>query len=177
MAAAIEVRERTDADLPALVALLEAQQPAARYPLRWPLPFPVERFVAREVDLAAWVAVLEGRVVGHVAAQRLDDVFTPGGLGRTWAAAHGVPPERMGVLGTLFVDQDVRRRGLGRRLHDTALDWLRRHDLAPCLDVVPVHAAATVMYDRLGWVAAGRVRPAWLPDGEPDVVAMVLPLS
>ncbi len=81
------------------------------------------------------------------------------------------------MLGTLFVDPGVRRRGLGRRLHDTAVAWLRAHDRGPCLDVVPVHAAALEMYaaDRLA--RGGRLRPHWLPDGEPDVLAMVLPLS
>jgi GNAT superfamily N-acetyltransferase len=173
----IDVRPRTAADLPALTTLLAAQQSATRYPLRWPLPFPAERFVAREVDLAAWVAELDGRPVGHVSVQHLDDVFSPGELGQEWSRAHGRPAEHLGILGTLFVDPGVRRQGVGRLLHDTALAWLREHDLAPCLDVVPVHAAAVEMYARLGWVEVARVRPPWLPDAEPDVVAMVLPVS
>ncbi len=173
----VVVRPRTEADLPALTTVLAAQQPLSRYPLRWPLPFPVERFVAREVDLAAWVAELDGRPVGHVSVQRLDDVFTPGRLGEEWSRAHGLTADRLGILGTLFVDATARRRGVGRLLHDTALVWLRDRGLAPCLDVVPVHAAAVVMYERLGWVEVARVRPSWLPEEEPDVVAMVQTLS
>lgn len=168
------IRPRTETDLPDLTAVLAAQQSATRYPMRWPLPFPVERFVAREVDLAAWTAELDGRVVGHVAVQRVDDVFTPGRLSLEWERGHGLPAERLGVLGTLFVDPAVRRRGLGRRLHDTAVDWLRAHDRGPCLDVVPVHAAALGMYARIGWREVARLRPPWLPDGEPDVIAMIL---
>lgn len=33
------------------------------------------------------------------------------------------------------------------------------------------------MYVRTGWRVVGRVRPHWLPEGQPDVLAMVLPLS
>jgi len=169
----ISVRPREATDLPALVEVLTAQQPASRYPLRWPLPFPVEDFVVREVDLAAWTALLDGRPVGHVSAQHAtDEVVLP-----LWERGHGRSADRLGVVGTLFVDPGVRRRGLGRRLHDTAVDWLREHDLGPCLDVVPIHAPAQEMYAAAGWREVGRARPRWLPDGEPDVLAMVLPLS
>ncbi|MGZ5405731.1 MAG: GNAT family N-acetyltransferase, partial [Nocardioides sp.] len=145
-------------------------QPHTRYPMRWPLPFPIERFVVRDVDLAAWTAELDGRPVGHVAAQRAhDDLMLP-----LWESGHGRPREELGVMGTLFVDPAARRLGLGRRLHDTAVAWLRDHDLAPCLDVVPIHAAAQAMYAAAGWRVAGQGRPHWLPDGEPDVLAMVL---
>ncbi len=168
------VRARAEADLPALVEVLAAQRDAARYPLRWPLPFPTEDFIRRSSDLAGWVAEVDGRVVGHVAAQAVDDVFSPGELGRAWSAGHGRPVGELGIMGTLFVDPAVRGRGVGRALHDASVGWLRDRGLAPCLDVVPVHAAALVMYERLGWTEVARVRPPWLPDVEPDVVAMVL---
>ena len=41
--------------------------------------------------------------------------------------------------------------------------------------MVPIHAPAQAMYAAAGWREVGRVRPHWLPAGEPDVVAMVLP--
>jgi GNAT superfamily N-acetyltransferase len=164
------VRPREAADVTELGELLAAQRDASRYPLRWPLPFPVEEFVVRADDLAGWTALLDGRPVGHVSAQRAaDEVVRP-----LWEQGHGRPADQLGVLGTLFVDPGVRGRGLGRLLHDTALGWLRDHDLGPCLDVVPIHAAAQAMYAAAGWREVGRVRPRWLPDGEPDVVAMVL---
>jgi GNAT superfamily N-acetyltransferase len=168
------VRPRTRADLPALVEVLAAQRHVSRYPLRWPLPFPTEEFVWREADLAGWVAEVDGRVVGHVAVQAVDDVFSPGTLAQEWSAGHGRPVTELGIMGTLFVDPAARGRGVGRVLHDASVGWLREHGLAPCLDVVPVHAAALVMYERLGWTEVARVRPPWLPDEEPDVVAMVL---
>ena len=168
------VRPRTESDLPALVEVLAAQREEARYPLRWPLPFPTEDFIRRTSDLEAWVAEVDGRVVGHVAVQGVDDVFSPGDLGLAWSAGHGRPVAELGIMGTLFVDPAVRGRGVGRALPDESVGWLRSRGLAPCLDVVPVHAAALVMYERLGWTEVARVRPPWLPDAEPDVVAMVL---
>jgi len=172
MTGELVVRPREAADLPALVEVLAAQRDESRYPLRWPLPFPVEDFVVRPDDLAGWTAVLDGRPVGHVSAQRAaDELVLP-----LWEQGHGRPAGRLGVLGTLFVDPGVRGRGLGRLLHDTAVGWLREQDLGPCLDVVPIHAPAQAMYAAAGWREVGRARPRWLPDGQPDVVAMVLPV-
>jgi GNAT superfamily N-acetyltransferase len=170
----VVVRRRDRADLPALVEVLTAQREEARYPLRWPLPFPAEDFVWRSSDLEGWVAEVDGRVAGHVAVQAVDDVFSPGDLGHAWSSGHGRPVTELGIMGTLFVDPAVRGRGVGRALHDVSVGWLRERSLAPCLDVVPVHVAALVMYERLGWTEVARVRPPWLPEAEPDVVAMVL---
>ena len=164
------VRPREAVDVPVLVEVLAVQRGASRYPLRWPLPFPVEEFIVRPDDLAAWTALLDGRPVGHASAQRAtDELVLP-----LWQQGHGRPADGLGVLGTLFVDPGVRGRGLGRLLHDTAVGWLREHDLGPCLDVVPIHAPAQAMYAAAGWRDVGRARPRWLPADEPDVVAMVL---
>ena len=64
------VRPRTPGDLPALVRSLGEQQPTSSYPMRWPLPFPVEQFIVREGQERSWVVVLGGRVVGHVGVGR-----------------------------------------------------------------------------------------------------------
>jgi hypothetical protein len=45
------------------VTLLGEQQPVTAYPLRWPLPFPVEQFLVRETEEDAWVA--EQVATGH----------------------------------------------------------------------------------------------------------------
>ena len=167
------IRPRTEADIPALAEVLAAQRALTRYPMRWPLPFPIEQFIVRSGELGAWTAELGDRPVGHVAVLTADvAIFL-----EDWQRAHALGASRLAVLSVLFVHPDVRRSGLGRRLHDVAVDWMRSHDLAPCLDVVPVHEAATRLYEGAGWREVGRGRPHWLPEGEPDVVAMVLPVS
>jgi GNAT superfamily N-acetyltransferase len=169
----VEVRRRRDEDLPALVEVLAAQQPTSRYPMRWPLPFPIEQFVVRDGELAAWTALAGGRPVGHVAVLEANDEL----FGPHWERGHGLPADRLGVMSTLFVDPTVREAGLGRRLHDVAVAWLREQGRGPCLDVVPVHAGALALYEAAGWREVCRVRTHWLPDDQPDVLGMVLPLT
>ena len=169
----ITIRPRERDDLVGLAAVLAAQRATSTYPMRWPLPFPVEQFIVRDHELAAWVAEADDRPVGHVSVVAAGS----GPLVDTWCDAHGVPAERLGVLSVLFVDTSLRRAGVGRRLHDTAVDWMRSKGLAPCLDVVPVNEAAIKMYAALGWREVGRARPAWLPDDAPDVLVMVLALD
>jgi GNAT superfamily N-acetyltransferase len=169
----VEIRPRQADDVIGLGAVLAAQQATSRYPMRWPLPFPVERFIARDHELAAWTALLDDRPVGHVAVLEAGDTEFTG----HWSRGHALPAGRLAVLSTLFVDTRLRRTGLGRRLHDTAVGWMREHGRAPCLDVIPVHEAATGLYVGLGWREVCRLRPGWLPDEAPDMVGMVLPVS
>ena len=166
----IEIRPRRDADVLQLVEVLATQQPTSSYPMRWPLPFPIEEFVVRRGELASWTAVADGRSVGHVAVLAADDeLFTP-----HWQRAHGQPAERLGVLSTLFVDPTLRGAWLGRRLHDVAVGWMREQGRGPCLDVVPVHTGALRLYESSGWVEVCWLRPPWLPEHQPDVIGMVL---
>lgn len=169
----IEVRRRRDEDLSGLVEVLAAQQPSSSYPMRWPLPFPIEQFVVRQDELTAWTAIADGRPVGHVAVlEASDELFGP-----HWERGHGLPAHRLGVMSTLFVDPTVRGAGLGRRLHDVSVGWLREQGRGPCLDVVPVHTGALRLYESVGWVEVCRLRPPWLPAHQPDVLGMVLPLT
>ncbi|WP_244931771.1 GNAT family N-acetyltransferase [Nocardioides sp. W7] len=157
------VRTRTAADLPALVDLLARQQAGSHYPLRWPLPFPVEQFVVRDTEEAAWVAEVDGEVVGHVTVARVADpsAFRTEG--------------KLAAVSVLFVADEVRGEGVGARLLDTAVDWIRARGRVPVLDVVPRHSRAVEVYRRRGWVEVARQRPDWLPAAEADLILMVLP--
>lgn len=169
----IEIRRRREEDVPGLVEVLAVQQPTSSYPMRWPLPFPIEQFVVRQGELATWTALADGRPVGHVAVlEASDELFGP-----HWERAHGLPADRLGVMSTLFVDPNVRGAGLGRRLHDVSVGWLREQGRGPCLDVVPVHTGALRLYESVGWVEVCRLRPPWLPAQQPDVRGMVLRLT
>ncbi|MDN4171392.1 GNAT family N-acetyltransferase [Nocardioides sp. SOB77] len=159
----MSVRPRRPEDVPALAEVLAAQQAGSRYPMRWPLPFPVERFLVRESEEAAWVAEADGRLVGHVAVCSVTD-----------PAVFRVPGD-LAAVAVLFVDPAVRGSGLGGRLLDTAVAWVRERGRVPVLDVVPRHSRAVEVYRHRGWVEVGRLRPDWLPADEDDLVLMTLP--
>jgi GNAT superfamily N-acetyltransferase len=163
----VRVRRREADDLPALVEVLGEQQPSSSYPLRWPLPFPVEQFLVRPGERAAWVAETDGRVVGHVAVGDLDD-----GLGPVFAEAVGGTD--LALLAVLFVGLDTVGQGVGALLHDAAVSWIRGEGKMPVLDVVPTHARAVEFYRRRGWREVGRLRPGWLPADRPALTLMAL---
>ena len=162
------IRARVPDDLPALVAALTDQQPSYGYPLRWPLPFPVEQFIVRSYEEQAWVAERDGHVVGHVMIGRVEDDQAAAVV----TAATG--RHELATVSVLFVAQDARGHGVGKLLLDTAVDWAVRRGRLPVLDVVPKHRGAVAFYRHLGWSDVGRFRPAWLPDGHDDVVLMAL---
>jgi GNAT superfamily N-acetyltransferase len=166
----VTTRERQPADVPLLVTLLGEQQPATSYPQRWPLPFPAEEFIVRPGELAAWVAVLDGEVVGHVSVTELTD----GRMAADWVEATGLASDGLAEVSVLFVAGDRHGSGIGGLLLDTAMAEIRRRGLTPMLDVVGEDTSAGLFYRRRGWRTVGKARPAWLPDHRPDLAFMLL---
>jgi GNAT superfamily N-acetyltransferase len=170
----VVVRPRRPADLPALADVLLGQQALTRYPFRDPLPIPVEEFLHADDALAAWTAVADDTVVGHVCRTG------PGlaSLDEPAAAAHGCAVSSLGWVSTLFLDPATRGLGVGRLLLATVVADLRAHGLRPCLEVLSVHPAAAGLYAATGWREVARIRPDWLRraagDDGPDVAVMVL---
>jgi ribosomal protein S18 acetylase RimI-like enzyme len=169
----VVVRERRPADVPVVGELIMRQQPLTRYPFRNPLPFPVEQFVARPGELAAWVAVVgpEERVAGHVSV--LDVTDHP--IGPEWAAAAGRPVEELAAVSVLVVDHELTGRGIARALMDTCERHLGGVGRVPVLEVVGAHSRAAALYRARGWQVVGTARPHWLPRDEDPVDLMVLP--
>ena len=161
------IRDRRADDVPVLGVVLAEQQPSSSYPVQWPLDIPVEEFLVRPGEERAWVAELDGRVVGHVAVYTL-----AGGLREHFVAALGT--EDLAELAVLFVAEDVIGTGVGGRLHDTAVDWIVSTGRQPVLDVVPVHARAAEVYRHRGWQVIGQVRPVWLAEDFPVLELMAL---
>lgn len=167
----LRVRPRREADLPALLTILARQQAETSYPFSWPPPYPAEQFVVRPLELAAWVAELDGEVVGHVALHAAEDDE----LGRIAAEAHGVDVERLRCVAVLFADLRLAGRGVGSALLATATEHALAGGGAPVLDVVAEHEGPVGLYVRRGWEVVGRFRPDWLPDDLEPVLVMVLP--
>ncbi len=163
-------RCRRDADLPVLAELLAEQQPTSGYPMRWPLPFAVEDFLVRADEQVAWVAELDGAVVGHVS---VCPAPAAGEAGDTFRSATGCAEPA--VVSVLFTAARVRGTGVGGRLLDTATAWARAQGRVPVLDVVPLHGTALAVYRHRGWEEIGSSRFGWLPDGAPDVLLLALP--
>ncbi len=170
MPSPVTVRPRADSDLDRLVSVLVAQQPSSGYPVRWPLPFPAEEFVVRGGELGAWVAEVDGDVVGHAALLHPAD----GWEAEAFTAAMGLPTERLATVSTLFVDPERRGLGLGTRLLDVAVAAARGLGRVPVLDVVQEHSPAADLYRRRGWRVVGETRPHWLPPDRKPVLLMTL---
>lgn len=172
------IRPRRDDDLPVLVEILERQQPETEYPFDWPPSTPVEQFIRRENELAAWSAELAGQVVGHVSLQGVEET-TPSGepheLALMWAAAHGVPVARLRCVSVLFADRRYAGQGIGSALLRTATEAALADGGAPVLDVVPHHVEPLNLYRRRGWQEIGRFRTEWLPDDVEPVHVMIYP--
>ncbi|QGN59386.1 GNAT family N-acetyltransferase [Nostocoides sp. HKS02] len=167
----VVVRKRVPQDIAVLVEVLAAQRPHTGYPQNWPLPFPAERFIARSDEDAAWAAELDGRVVGHVAVERVQ----PGLEADLWTAGTGRSREQLAAVAVLFVDHTVQGRGVGTALLSTAVAAIRESGRTPVLDVVQETTSAVALYRRTGWQVVGEGRPSWLPADHLPVLFMVLP--
>lgn len=175
----VSIRPRRPEDIPLLAEVLLAQQAETRYPVRDPLPIPVEQFLHAEDAMAAWTAEVDGHPRGHVCRTGpVHDFLDAPAMNEACTRAHGCDVDRLGWVSTLFVGRDTRGLGLGRRLLTAVVADIRSVGLLPCLEVLPMHAAALSLYVATGWRTVAEVRPAWLRSavGEagPDVQVMVL---
>ncbi|OIK25086.1 GNAT family N-acetyltransferase [Streptomyces malaysiense] len=128
------------------------------YPENWP-----ERpgdWLARPSLFAAWVAELEGRIVGHVG---LSDGGAEDRAPGLWSRRAGVPVEATAVLSRLFVSPAVRGRGVGALLMERAAGEARRRGRHPVLDVLTSDTSAVALYERLGWTLLDTVDQRWSP--------------
>lgn len=166
-------RPRCDVDIPPLIDILVRQQAETQYPFRWPPDRGPEHFLRRPGEIEAWVAELDGNVVGHVAIQSVADDE----LGQMWAAGHGAPIEKLRCISVLYADLRLFRRGIGSALLARATQRALADGGAPVLDVVSEHLNAVSLYLSRGWQEVGRFRPEWLPSSEEPVRAMILPRS
>ncbi len=169
-ARSLVIRPRVDADVAPLCDVLTAQAPSSRYPIRWPWSGPLEEFLVRPGEEAAWTAEIDGRPVGHVAVGAVVD--TGDGIATGWTAATGTGVEALACVAVLFVDQATRGRGVASQLLDAAVSWIHERDRIPVLDVVDIHPDVVALYARRGWREVGTAEPAWLP--EATLVLMVL---
>jgi GNAT superfamily N-acetyltransferase len=151
---AARVRRRSDDDLPALRRLADDVLRLDGYPPRRPQD--LERFMAAPDALAAFVAVRDGQVVGHVCV-------IPSGSPEVVDLARRalrVPEQKLAVVARLVVAPAHRRNGAARALLAEALAEVVRLGRTPILDVATHFAGAIALYDRSGWRRLGQVSVA-----------------
>jgi len=143
----VEIRRRDAGDLDQLERVAEAVRASDGYPPRAP-----DLFTGPHV-LAAWVALADGEIAGHVALHET-------GASATMACAveaTGWPADRLVVVSRLLVAPTARRGGIGRRLLGTAAAEARAGRRWPVLDVATQFDAAIALYESEGWTRAGVV--------------------
>jgi GNAT superfamily N-acetyltransferase len=129
------------------------------YPVNWP-DRPAE-WLTQPSLIGAWVAELDGQVVGHVSlAHSADGDVAPG----LWSARAGVGADRTAVVSRLFTAPSARGNGIGALLMARAVREAHDRDLHPVLDVVASDTAAAALYERLGWQLLATVDQDWGPD-------------
>lgn len=154
------IRPRTQDDLQALVDMALEVRSVDGYP-RY-LPQSMSRFLVSDDALGGWVALLGGRVAGHVALHRSS---SPAVMALA-SESTGLAEKDFAVVSRLLVSPPARRRGIGRALLDLGREQAALRGLRAMLDVVTDHVAAVQLYDAAGWVQVGTV--SWdLPDGSP----------
>jgi ribosomal protein S18 acetylase RimI-like enzyme len=109
---------------------------------------------AADPDAASFVAEVDGRPMG-LAFCRLDD-----------------SDPRSARLFSMWVEPTVRGRGVGRRLVEVALQWMRsRGALSVELEVAEGNLGAASLYAAMGFVDTGRRVP--LREGSQELVALM----
>jgi predicted N-acetyltransferase YhbS len=149
----VDIRERREDDLDELVAVAARVKRVDGYP-RFVAESDLARFLTRPKSMMAWVAVREGRIVGHVA---LNDTTTAPVMQLVEDRGSSQPAV---YVARLLVDPTERRDGVGRGLLHQAQRAAVEAVRSPFVDVVdtPSAAAAISLYRCSGWVEIGRVR-------------------
>jgi ribosomal protein S18 acetylase RimI-like enzyme len=138
-----------------------------------------------------WVAELDGRVAGAMAAfpvfeslarsraflrlalRSLPPWRWPGALALYWSAGHGAPPPPASAfyVDALATDAQLRRRGVARALLEEAEAQARRRGLpAVALDTTLHNSAARAVYARAGFEEVAQRPPG---RGLPGFVGLV----
>ncbi|MEU1674375.1 GNAT family N-acetyltransferase [Streptomyces roseifaciens] len=165
----IVVRRRVQADLAQTASALVEVYHTDGYPVEG-VDQP-ESWLSPSSLLGAWVAVADGRVVGHVAITR------PSGEGAValWTEHSGASESSVGVLVRLFVLAEARKRSAGERLMRAAADYAKDHGLRLVLDVMTKDRSAVRLYERLGWQQIGRIAHPFGEGQQQEALAYVSP--
>lgn len=141
----MRIRPRDDADIDGCVAVMRETHELDGYPRFWRAD--AAAFLVADHETAAWVAEVDGTVVGHVALHdAARDPTLGAGLRRTGLAA-----DRLTVLARLLVSSKQRRTGVGRQLVAAAIAHAHAQRQRPLLDVIREDLGPIRLYEAMGW--------------------------
>jgi GNAT superfamily N-acetyltransferase len=165
MLGVVEISRRTEADLDELVAVARRVRDRDQYPIYEPAEG-LGWFLSTPKPIAAWIARIDGAIVGHVALQ---PSATRGAMQVVAALGSDACPA---YVSRLLVDTDRRGLRIGARLLDHARRWAVDAGRRPYLEAldVPPGAPALALYRAEGWIEIGRTRFDLLDDGTEEVV-------
>ncbi|MFC8829630.1 GNAT family N-acetyltransferase [Streptomyces sp. NPDC057137] len=171
----ISVRRRDSSDLDACVRVLAEVHESDGYPVNWPQD-PAGWLTppgSPPESPAAWVALLDGRIVGHscLSPARPGDAAPD-----IWSGRTGMGPEQTAVVSRLFVSPKARGHGIGALLLTETVREARGRGLHPVLDVVTSDRAAAALYERQGWTLMATGEQRWGPDQTVQVHCFAAPL-
>lgn len=143
------IRTKVAADDGACVAVMERTHALDGYPRYWPSD--PGQFLRSPHETDAWVAELDGRVVGQAALHRADGEPV---VALTQEAT-GLPVDRLAVLARLLVHPEGRGSGVGRALIRTATARAHATGRRPVLDVLQATPGPIRLYESEGWTRLG----------------------
>lgn len=147
----MHIRARAAADLLRVVAMVERSLERGEYPPYRPAD--LARFLTPPDLLGAWVAEVEGVVVGHVANHATSSAEVMAAA----AVATGRAETELAVLARLLVEPAHRSTGVAEALVRRAEHEAHAGGRWPVLDVALHFTAAIRTYERLGWTRAATV--------------------
>lgn len=145
-AAGIEIRPRSEDDIPALVEALEDVYSTDGYPIEGTAA--AASFLTPAGLVEAWVAVRGGVAVGQIAvvAGGHDAV-------RAWVdlPGSGGRAETTVVAARFFVRKHARGYGLGRALIEKTCLWARQNGMRIVMNVLAKDQDAMRLYEKIGF--------------------------
>jgi GNAT superfamily N-acetyltransferase len=131
--------------------VLQRVHETSGYPLNLPADSGV--WLSNPRIRASWVAVEDGRIVGHASRA----VVAGDAAEAVWVGALGRRPGELAVVKRLFVDPSALGRGVGRRLFATVVADAYAFGLWPVLDVDEHGERARALYERAGFKPVGTI--------------------
>ncbi len=146
----VELRRRTGDDLDACESMATEVRAVDGYP-SFLGDGGLRQFLQPDDALDAWVALLDGEVVGHVVLRP-----TSAPPSATLAASElAVDPDQLAFIARLLVAPAARRRGIAGALLSHAVADARARGRIPVLDVVTRDVGAIALYEASGWRRLG----------------------